>query len=117
MQDLHNLLSVKSVTYHVIVKLHDEKLNKDWWMLWSSILDAPYTYGLSKEDFLSMAFGEGLDLDDEDFRMRIERTELTGTSELIGDLAGTLACNRAKQNEYATLQEILENMCRNRNWK
>ena len=34
-----------------IIKITDEKDNKDYYMMWSTVVDAPVTYGLSLDEF------------------------------------------------------------------
>lgn len=34
-----------------IIKVKDEKFNKDYYMEWSTIVDAPVTYGMSLDEF------------------------------------------------------------------
>ena len=36
---------------HYIVKLNDVNTNTDYYMIWSSVVDAPIVNGMSLEDF------------------------------------------------------------------
>lgn len=99
-----------------IIKLKDEKNNKDYYMEWSTIVDAPLTYGCSIEDFkryYKNKYGvSGLS----DLDARLERVEKTGTSGYspFDDLDNLLSCNRAGENETTIdIETILERYCRN----
>ena len=99
-----------------IVKLKDEKFNKDYYLEWSTIVDAPTTYGCSLDefkDYYKSRYGEeGISqLDD-----RLKRVEETGTSghPPFDDLKDLLSCNRAGEDETEIdLEGILERYCRN----
>ena len=100
-----------------IVKLTDEKTNQDYYMEWSTIVDAPVTYGLELEEFkgyyLEKYGRHGFkDLDD-----RLERAEKFGTSAHppFNDLNSYFRNNHAGENGICLDREgILENYCRNR---
>lgn len=81
-------------------------------MEWSTVVDAPVTYGVTLERFKTYyreRYGtEGI----KELPERLERVERTGTSDLIGTLAGLLACNRAGDKEQElTLEQIVERYC------
>jgi hypothetical protein len=88
------------------------KLDK-WYLEWSTIVDAPVTYGMSKEEtynFYKEKYGNtGL----RDFERDIEECDKRGTCYRDGyTLDNILSCNRAgpKETEY-TKEEIIEHYC------
>lgn len=99
-----------------IIKIHDEKLNKDWYMEWSTIVDAPVTYGYDIESFKEYykeRYGtEGM----RDLPERIERVKQTGCSAFppYDNIESFLNYNRAGNDETTINKEgILERYCRN----
>ena len=81
-------------------------------MEWSTGLDAPVTYGVPLERFKAYyreRYGtEGM----KELPERLERVERKGTSDMIGTLAGLIACNRAgDKEEKLTLEQIVERYC------
>ena len=99
-----------------IVKLKDEKFNKDYYLEWSTTVDAPITYGCSLDefkDYYKSRYGEeGISqLDD-----RLKRVEDTGTSgyKPFNNLKDLLSCNKAGEDgTEIDLEGILERYCRN----
>jgi hypothetical protein len=98
-----------------IIKLHDEKLSRDWYLEWSTIVDAPVTYGMSMEEFrdhYQQTYGtDGM----RELPERMKRVEEKGTSaQSYGSVKSTIAINRAGENESNLDEEgILEKYCRN----
>lgn len=99
-----------------IIKINDPKDNQDYYLEWSTVVDAPVTYGLSLEDFKEYykdRYGrDGMARIDE----RLVRVEQTGTSsQMPGDnLDEMLVANRAGPDETEIDKEgILERYCRN----
>jgi len=100
------------------MKIHDEKLNKDWYLEWSTIVDAPVTYGMSLEEFTEYCRSEygnshmRLEFDD-----RMKRVEEQGSS-CYFDTDGInhyFEYNRAGKNETVLNKEgILDKYCRNK---
>jgi RNase P/RNase MRP subunit POP5 len=89
-----------------IIKIRDQYLE------WSTIVDAPVTYGMTLQElreYIKEEYGnEGL----EELPQRLERVEKTGTSAHGGDLEGTLLCNRAGLDETElTEDEIYDVYC------
>lgn len=97
-----------------IVKLHDDKLNTDYYMEWSTIVDAPVTYGVGLDEFKRYyrdQYGEdGM----RDFPNRMRRVDEKGTSSELDNSADELIrYNRAGKNETSlTKEELLEQFCR-----
>jgi hypothetical protein len=100
-----------------ILKIHDEKFNKDYYMEWSTIVDAPVTYGCSLDefkDYYKIQYGENgmRELDD-----RLKRVEEKGISAHppFDNIESLLEYNRAGEDESTLDKEgLLEKYCRNR---
>jgi len=96
-----------------ILKLHDNQKDKDYYFFWSSVVDAPVSEGLSKEEFTKvyqMEFGlDGM----RGFPERMERVEDHGSSCALGQTADDMISgNRAGDNENElTKEEILNKYC------
>ncbi len=91
--------------------------DKNYYMEWSTVVDAPVTWGLSLEEFedhYRQKYG------DEGMRYlpnRMERVEAKGTSSELHDSLEDLigGYNRAGKNEtFLTLEQIVDSFCRNR---
>lgn len=99
-----------------IIKIHDDKFNKDYYMEWSTVVDAPVTYGLRLDEFTEYyrsEYGEHgmIDLD-----KRFKRVEEKGISghHPFDNLEALFEFNRAGKNEACLDKEgILEQYCRN----
>ena len=98
-----------------IIKLRDDKLSRDWYLEWSTIVDAPITFGMSREEFehyYLVEYGEAGMRDD--FSERMRRVEENGTSGPFG-LHSLLVANRAGTAEaHLGYEEIVERYCRKR---
>lgn len=82
------------------------------YMEWSTVVDAPVTYGVPLERFKAYyreRYGtEGM----KELPERLERVERTGTSDMIGTLDGLISCNRAgDKEEELTMEQIIERYC------
>ena len=92
----------------------DEKnANKEYYLEWSTIVDAPLTEGMSYDDFLAYyqnRYGtEGMHYLPE----RMERVKTTGTSAREETLDELISFNRAGKNETCfTKEQIIEWYCR-----
>lgn len=97
-----------------IIKLTDEKTNTDYYLEWSTVVDAPVTYGLSLGEFREYYRHEYGQSGMRDFDQRMERVEKTGSSAYQdGFLSTILAHNRAGDSEKSLSREqILELYCR-----
>ena len=98
-----------------IIKIHDEKFNKDYYLEWSTVTDAPASFGYSSEEFRKYykeKYGpEAVLLLDE----RLKRVEKRGVSARapLDDLEEFLENNRAGENgQQISQEEILEDYCR-----
>lgn len=98
-----------------IVKLHDNKLNKDFYMEWSTVVDAPITSGGSLEEFKAYYMEEYGRKGMSELEDRLKRVEEKGISSHapFDDLSSLLKHNRAGDNETSLDKEgILDKYCR-----
>lgn len=103
-----------------LIKIHDYQTDRDFYLEWSTIVDAPITWGMSLEEFTLYYRQKYGTAGMRDFPNRMARTEERGCSMPFYHLDNTLDAilrtydlNRPKvgdQREY-----ILENFCRNHN--
>ena len=94
----------------VIVKLSDGE--RSWYLEWSSVVDAPVTYGMSLDELrrhVKEQYGnEGL----RELPKRLARCDARGTSAFDTTLERILENNRAGPNErQATREEIIRWYC------
>jgi len=97
-----------------IIKLTDEKDNKDYYMEWSTIVDAPTTYGVDLDKFKENYKDEYGKSGMGELDQRLDRIAKHGTSARDGTTVRELiSCNRAGENEEClTEEEILDKYCR-----
>lgn len=97
-----------------IIKLEDKKFKVDYYLEWSTIVDAPVTYGMSLEDFKLYYEHEYGQVGKEGLPARMHRVEGKGVSSEIDDnVMDLIRHNRAGKNESTLTHEmILENYCR-----
>jgi len=80
---------------------------------WSTIVDAPVTYGMSLTEFKDWYILEYGRSSIDDLNQRLERVEKTGTSAFDFSLDSILSCNRAGPKETElTKEELIEKYCR-----
>lgn len=97
-----------------IMKLHDDRDNKDYYLEWSTVVDAPVTYGMSLEEFkehYQKRYGTGGMLG---FDERIKCVEGTGISAHApyDDFESYFRYNRAGENETClNKRQILDQYC------
>ena len=99
-----------------IIKLHDE--GTDYYLEWSTVVDAPVTYGLTRQEFeeyYRKQYGQvGMD----GLADRMTRVDRVGTSSCLSwhkSADDHLSGNRAGPDETeATRDEILARYCRKR---
>ena len=93
-----------------IIKLSDN--NKDWYLEWSTIVDAPVTYGMSLVDFKAFYKEEYGNQGMEKLEERLKRVEKQGTSALYCSVDGLISYNRAGPKESSlSKQEIIDIYC------
>lgn len=95
-----------------IIKLTDQE--ESWYLEWSTIVDAPVTYGMSYGEFLEWYKEEYGRQGMEDLPDRLARVEKTGTSSRFNEsLEDLISYNRAGPKETClTLKELIETYCR-----
>jgi hypothetical protein len=94
-----------------IIKLTDQ--DESWYLEWSTIVDAPITYGLSLNEFKDWYLEEYGRKGYEELADRLKRVEKTGTSCLISNLEDVLSCNRAGPKETElTKEQLIDKYCR-----
>lgn len=91
-----------------IIKIpHD---GNDYYMIWSTIVDAPLIYGCCKEElesFVRKEYGDRYWRNDHIQRMK--RVEETGTSQPNSTMEDTISFNCAGENgESGTLEQIIK---------
>lgn len=86
---------------------------EDYYLEWSTIVDAPVTFGMSLEQFKEYYQGEYGRSSMVDLERRLERAEKFGTSSLNDSRTDELiAGNRAGPNETSlTVEEIVKAYC------
>lgn len=98
-----------------IIKLTDG-VGADWYLEWSSIVDAPVTYGMSRQEFeryyLEQYGRDGF----RDFEERMGRVEKHGTSSpLRAAVEHVIRRNHAGDNdEPLTIEQLITKYCHNR---
>lgn len=100
-----------------IIKIHDDKFNRDYYMEWSTVVDAPVTYGCNLEEFTEYFRNEYGRQGMEGFDERIKRVEEKGISAYppFDNLESLLELNQAGEKGICLSKEgILERYCRNR---
>ncbi len=91
--------------------------DKDYYMEWSTVVDAPVTFGMSLEEFkehYKEEYGnQGMRME---FEERMKRVEEKGTSSRLDDsVEDMIQGNRAGKDETClTVEQIIEGYCRNR---
>lgn len=101
-----------------IIKLTDENTQKDYYLEWSTIVDAPVTYGMTVDEFKEY-YKEYNGLNGmSELEARLERAEKNGTSGYppFDNLNDLIKNNHAGDtgNELSKI-EIIENYCINHN--
>lgn len=98
-----------------IVKLVDKKnKNKAYYLEWSTVVDAPVTFGMSLREFRAYYQDEYGKSSMNEFENRMVRVQEKGTSSHLDDSAEeVLQCNRAGKNEkHMSMEQIIEWYCR-----
>jgi len=97
-----------------IIKLNDGE--HDWYMEWSTVVDAPATFGLSLEEFKEYYKEEYGKRGLTELEQRLARVEKNGSSSMYGDTADEIISNnRAGPHESQfTKEQIIEHYCHKR---
>lgn len=77
----------------IIIKLENKYLE------WSTVVDAPVTYGMSLKEFKEYYKEEYGSNGMEDLPRRLQRVNKTGSSSMTESLGNLIAVNRAGENE------------------
>jgi hypothetical protein len=99
-----------------ICKVTDPQDNKDYYLEWSTVVDAPVTWGMTLEKFEEYYREEyGRRSMDFEFIERMDRVEKKGTSSRLDDsFDDVISCNRAGKNDTnLTKEQIIDAYCRN----
>ena len=96
-----------------ILKLHDDQKKKDYYLFWSSIVDAPVSEGLSKKEFTKLYQIEYGLSGMQKLSERMKRVEKQGSSCVLGRTGNEMIKrNRAGNDESElTKAEILNKYC------
>lgn len=97
-----------------IMKLTDEKEKKDYYLEWSTIVDAPVTFGMELGEFREYCRHEYGQNGLRDFDERIARANEKGISAYppFDDMNSYFRYNRAGGNETTlTKEQIIEKYC------
>jgi hypothetical protein len=99
-----------------IVKLNDG--HRDFYLEWSSVVDAPVTYGMSLAEFRAYYREEYGNSSMDELERRLDRVNLRGTSCFTADSAKDLiSFNRAGKGETClTLEQVIDAYCVNTGW-
>lgn len=95
------------------MKLTDEKENKDLYFEWSTVVDAPVTYGMSLDEFKEYYKRQYGESSMQELEYRLERVDKNGVSGLppYDRLESYMEYNRAGENEtVATKEQIIERL-------
>lgn len=94
----------------IIVKLNHK--GRDWYLIWSTCVDAPISYGMTLEQLHRWFEKELGELGLRSLPSRLSRVEETGTSYALGDLESLIARNHAgSEGKTLSLEEIKEVYC------
>lgn len=110
--DLFNFYK-EPVVPRYIVKLVDKKTNKDYYLFWSTVVDAPVSDGVGLTEFAEVYRQEYGRAGDAEYRQRMDRVEVKGTSSMIDDNAeAVVSFNRAGPGESPlSYEEIVRFYC------
>lgn len=94
-----------------IIKLHSSSRRKDYYLEWSTVVDAPVTRGMSLDEFKEYYRNHSGDRVDS-LDVRLLRVEKTGTSAFNETLKSVIADNKAGENgKHLTFNELLGKYC------
>ncbi len=93
-----------------ILKMSGE--GRDFYLEWSTVVDAPITQGMSLDEFKAYYQKEYGDRGMRDLPERLERVERTGCSAMVESLDDVLSINYAGDDgETITKEEIFKKYC------
>ena len=94
-----------------IIKLKDPKSDKEYYLLWSTIVDAPVSRGMGLKEFKHFYVSE---YGSENLEERLRRVELKGSSGYPpwDDVGDFILTNKAGTNDVRLpLEKIIEEYC------
>lgn len=96
-----------------ICKFTDDATQRDYYLEWSTVVDAPVTYGMTLEEFTDYYRNEYGRAGEADLEERMKRVEAKGTSSQVdGDVRSLIRGNRAGDKESSmTYNEIVAEYC------
>jgi hypothetical protein len=96
----------------MIIKLSED--NRDWYLEYSTVVDAPILYGMSLEEFKQYYQEEYGRSSMDELEKRLARVEEKGTSSMMhSSLEDTIDYNRAGKNETClTKEQMIEHYCK-----
>lgn len=98
----------------IIIKLHDEKNNTDYYMEWSIIRGVPLSFGMNKEAFFHYIKEEYGNYGIKNLNKVIENVDATGASIRGSDkyISTLIQTNRAgKDDTSLSLEQIIDIFC------
>jgi hypothetical protein len=98
-----------------IIKLTDKETKEDFYLEWSTVVDAPITNGMTLEEFEVYYQQEYGEAELKYLEKRLERVEKKGTSSLLGGhtLEDLISINKAGDGETKlSMEEIIQKYCR-----
>jgi len=98
-----------------IIKLNDKKHDRDYYLEWSTVVDAPVTNGMSKKEFEQYYQEEYGNSSIGELHERMKRVEEKGTSsQVYKSVESLILCNRAGYDETElTCEQLVEKYCTN----
>ena len=98
-----------------IIKLKDSNTSTEYYLIWSTIVDAPITDGMSLDELKTWYKRRHGTQGMKDLPERLSRVEKTGTSSRVESLADLISVNRAGKNQgEISLEEIINIYCLNK---
>lgn len=97
-----------------IVKFTDSKTQKDYYLEWSSIVDAPVTYGVSLDEFKDYYLQKYGSSSSQELQERLVRVQETGTSDMLdrSPVEKWTAFNRAGKDERKlSYKQLIRQYC------
>lgn len=100
---------------HLIARFTSKKTGRDYYLIWSTIVDAPITFGMSLQAFkgyYARQYGQM-----EDLKGRLQRVKSKGTSAIgYKNIKHLIRMNRAGEKEkHLTYDQIVSKYCEEKN--
>lgn len=103
----------------IILKLTDEHTNFDYYIEWSSVIDAPISVGMDIESFKKYYLEKYGTVEKQNICELLKRVDKSGTSSRFETLPETLSFNRAGKNETTlSKNKLIQHYCIEKNlWR